>query len=104
MATLHRGDTFCQIDGLINLLNHRSSKFPPQGFSDQRKDSERQAQLGVAAWEDSQKHSFMPIKPSKTLENFDNPNSEHDYTIHIRFLSLPACAQKRGNLILPPCF
>jgi 7-cyano-7-deazaguanine reductase len=39
----------------------------------------------------------MPIKPSKKLEIFDNPNSEHDYTIHIRIPEFTCLCPKTGQ-------
>jgi 7-cyano-7-deazaguanine reductase len=39
----------------------------------------------------------MPIKPNKTLETFDNPNSERDYTIHIRIPEFTCLCPKTGQ-------
>ena len=39
----------------------------------------------------------MPITPSKTLEIFDNPNSERDYTIHIRIPEFTCLCPKTGQ-------
>jgi 7-cyano-7-deazaguanine reductase len=39
----------------------------------------------------------MSIKPDKTLETFDNPHSEHDYTIHIRIPEFTCLCPKTGQ-------
>ena len=35
--------------------------------------------------------------PSKTLETFDNPNNEYDYTIHIRMPEFTCLCPKTGQ-------
>ncbi len=39
----------------------------------------------------------MPSQPSKVLETFDNPNSERDYTIHIRMPEFSCLCPKTGQ-------
>lgn len=39
----------------------------------------------------------MPSQPSKILETFDNPNSERDYTIHIRMPEFSCLCPKTGQ-------
>ena len=39
----------------------------------------------------------MPRKPSKTLETFENPSPEHDYTIHIRIPEFTCLCPKTGQ-------
>ncbi|MEK8019619.1 MAG: preQ(1) synthase [Candidatus Parabeggiatoa sp.] len=39
----------------------------------------------------------MPIRPDKTLETFDNPHSERDYTIHIRIPEFTCLCPKTGQ-------
>lgn len=39
----------------------------------------------------------MPSLPSKTLEIFDNPNSERDYTIHIEIPEFTCLCPKTGQ-------
>ena len=39
----------------------------------------------------------MPSQPSKTLETFDNPNPERDYTIHIRVPEFTCLCPKTGQ-------
>lgn len=39
----------------------------------------------------------MPIAPSRTLETFDNPESERDYTIRIRIPEFTCLCPKTGQ-------
>jgi 7-cyano-7-deazaguanine reductase len=39
----------------------------------------------------------MPSQPAKTLETFDNPNHERDYTIHIRIPEFSCLCPKTGQ-------
>ena len=39
----------------------------------------------------------MPTQPNKTLETFDNPNEERDYTIHIRLPEFTCLCPKTGQ-------
>jgi 7-cyano-7-deazaguanine reductase len=39
----------------------------------------------------------MPTQPNKTLETFDNPNAERDYTIHIRLPEFTCLCPKTGQ-------
>jgi 7-cyano-7-deazaguanine reductase len=39
----------------------------------------------------------MPTTPSKTLETFDNPNNERDYTIHIQMPEFTCLCPKTGQ-------
>lgn len=40
---------------------------------------------------------IMPSQPSKTLETFENPNSERDYTIHIEMPEFTCLCPKTGQ-------
>lgn len=39
----------------------------------------------------------MPTTPSKSLETFDNPNPEYDYTIHIQIPEFTCLCPKTGQ-------
>jgi 7-cyano-7-deazaguanine reductase len=39
----------------------------------------------------------MSTQPNKTLETFDNPNAERDYTIHIRLPEFTCLCPKTGQ-------